>query len=81
MTYEASLVSKNNPPAQPCLVTGYPALRSRVEFQQGGRVANKEDWNKLLMEAKMTQSNDCQDVINFITQWAGGTSNPGYSFQ
>lgn len=32
---------------------GYPVLRSKVEFSTAGRAANKEDWNKFLMAAKV----------------------------
>lgn len=33
--------------------TGYPVLRNKVEFSTAGRAANKEDWNKFLMAAKV----------------------------
>lgn len=32
---------------------GYPVLRNKVEFSTAGRAANKEDWNKFLMAAKV----------------------------
>ena len=35
-------------------VTGYPVLRNKLEFKRPGRVANKDDWNKLLMATKVS---------------------------
>lgn len=32
---------------------GYPVLRNKVELSAAGRAANKEDWNKFLMAAKV----------------------------
>ncbi len=37
----------------PCVTTGYPVLRHKVEFKRGGRCANKEDWNKFIMATKV----------------------------
>ena len=37
----------------PCVITGYPVLRHKVEFKRGGRSANKEDWNKFIMATKV----------------------------
>ena len=58
MTYEASLVSGSGQ-SQPCVVTGYPVLGSRIEFARG-RLANQEDWNKLVMAAKMVSDPNIQ---------------------
>ncbi|CAG0880914.1 unnamed protein product [Cyprideis torosa] len=74
MAYEASLVSPNEPPCPPCLVTGYPVLRNKVEFSGGEKMfANKEDWNKVLMEAKMSHSGDCQDMLKFLGKCYGAS--------
>lgn len=35
---------------------GYPVLRAKVEFKSPNKLANKEDWNKLLMAAKVNGS-------------------------
>ncbi|XP_014675210.1 PREDICTED: intraflagellar transport protein 172 homolog [Priapulus caudatus] len=81
-TYEASLVAASTGiHALPCVITGYPVLRNKLEFKQSGRAANKDDWNKFLMATKMSHSPDCQDVLRFIGQWCGSTPNPSYSFQ
>lgn len=33
--------------------SGYPVLKSPMEFKSPGKVANKDDWNKLIMAAKV----------------------------
>ncbi|XP_067120573.1 intraflagellar transport protein 172 homolog [Centruroides vittatus] len=82
MTYEASLIAANTGNASPpCVITGYPVLRNKLEFRKPGKAANKEDWNKFLMAAKMSHSAECQDVLKFITLWCGGAPSMGYSFQ
>ncbi|XP_077566022.1 intraflagellar transport protein 172 homolog [Stigmatopora nigra] len=80
-TYEASLVDANSGLHSPaCILTGYPALKSKVEFSSTGKVANKEDWNKFLMATKTSHSPECQDVLKFISQWCGGLPASGFSF-
>ncbi|KAF7235879.1 hypothetical protein EYD10_17309 [Varanus komodoensis] len=81
-TYEASLVAANTGVrALPCLITGYPVLRNKVEFKRPGKEANKDSWNKFLMAAKMSHSPPCQEVLKFISQWCGGLPSTSFSFQ
>ncbi|TRY86956.1 hypothetical protein DNTS_000647 [Danionella cerebrum] len=81
-TYEASLVAVSTGiRSLPCVITGYPVLRNKIEFKRAGMAANKDDWNKFLMATKTTHSPECQDVLKFITQWCGGLPSAGYSFQ
>jgi len=42
-----------------CILTGYPVLGNKIEFARG-MVANKEEWNKFVMTAKMVSDNDLQ---------------------
>ncbi|XP_046877770.1 LOW QUALITY PROTEIN: intraflagellar transport protein 172 homolog [Hypomesus transpacificus] len=80
-TYEASLLAANTGiRSLPCIITGYPVLRNKMEFKAPGKVANKEDWNKFLMATKTTHSPECQDVLKFISQWCGGLPASGFSF-
>ena len=81
MTYEASLIAAgSHTMSQACVVTGYPVLNSRIEFARG-MMANKEDWNKLVMAAKMVSDPNIQDVLKFISNWCGlGGTGPNYSF-
>ena len=37
----------------PPIPTGYPVLRNKVEFKRSGFVANKDDWNRFMMIAKV----------------------------
>nr|XP_032825685.1 intraflagellar transport protein 172 homolog [Petromyzon marinus] len=81
-TYEASLVaSGTGVRALPCLITGYPVLRNKVDFKQPGKTANKDDWNRFLMAVKTSHSPECQDVIKFLGQWCGGAPSASFSFQ
>ena len=53
--------------SQPCILTGYPVLGNKIEFARG-MVANKEEWNKFVMTAKMVSDNDLQ-VRRFETEF------------
>ncbi|MGH0145775.1 UNVERIFIED_CONTAM: hypothetical protein FKN15_006901 [Acipenser sinensis] len=54
-TYEASLMAVNTGiRSLPCLITGYPVLRNKVDFKRPGKAVNKDDWNKFLMAVKTT---------------------------
>ncbi|XP_037837544.1 intraflagellar transport protein 172 homolog [Kryptolebias marmoratus] len=80
-TYEASLVAAGTGlRSLPCVLTGYPVLRNKIEFSSAGKQANKEDWNKFLMATKTTHSPECQDVLKFISQWCSGLPASGFSF-
>ncbi|XP_078205746.1 intraflagellar transport protein 172 homolog isoform X6 [Callithrix jacchus] len=80
--YEASLVAASTGvPALPCLITGYPILRNKIEFKRPGKAANKDNWNKFLMAIKTSHSPVCQDVLKFISQWCGGLPSTSFSFQ
>ncbi|XP_053736543.1 intraflagellar transport protein 172 homolog [Synchiropus splendidus] len=80
-TYEASLVAASTGlRSLPCVLTGYPVLRNKLEFSAVGKAANKEDWNRFLMATKTSHSPECQDVLDFISQWCGGLPSSGFSF-
>ncbi|KAL4649200.1 hypothetical protein GN956_G7681 [Arapaima gigas] len=80
-TYEASLVAPSTGiRSLPCVITGYPVLRNKIEFKRPGKAANKDDWNKFLMATKTTHSPECQDVLKFMSQWCGGLPSAGFSF-
>ncbi|XP_027053913.1 intraflagellar transport protein 172 homolog [Pocillopora damicornis] len=80
-TYEACLVAVNTGiTSPPCVITGYPVLRNKIEFKRPGKAANKEDWNKFIMATKVSHSPECQDVLRFLGNWCGAPQNPSYSF-
>ncbi|KAM6180361.1 LOW QUALITY PROTEIN: intraflagellar transport protein 172 homolog [Erethizon dorsatum] len=81
-TYEASLVAASTGVRTlPCLITGYPILRNKIEFKRPGKAADKDNWNKFLMAIKMSHSPVCQDVLKFISQRCGGLPSASFSFQ
>jgi len=82
MTYEASLTTANTGTTYPaCVITGYPVLGGKIEFARG-MMANKEDWNKFIMTAKMVSDPEIQDVVKFISSWCGlGGAAPSFSFK
>ncbi|XP_063770977.1 intraflagellar transport protein 172 homolog isoform X3 [Pseudophryne corroboree] len=81
-TYEASLIAVSSGiHSLPCLLTGYPVLRNKIDFKQPGKATNKEDWNTFLMAIKTSHSPECQDVLKFISRWCGGLPNTSFSFQ
>ena len=54
-TYVASLHSPHTDvQSLPCVVTGYPVLRNRIDFKTACRTANKDDWNTLVMAMKVS---------------------------
>lgn len=73
-------------PYPACIVTGYPVLglgpgatTAAVQFKRPGCAANKEDWNKLTMAAKMDPTNTAlADILKFIGNWCGAV--PNFSF-
>ncbi|KAI8818942.1 uncharacterized protein EV422DRAFT_125936 [Fimicolochytrium jonesii] len=50
---------------EPCVVTGYPVLRSKLKCSSCTRPANKEDWNKFVMAERMCP-------------WCGTSQSPQY---
>lgn len=81
--YEASLINGDNTRCLPCLVTGYPvaAKHKMIEFESGKYVANKEDWNKLLMIAKVLDDQKLRELLQFIGTLCGNMNIVKFSFQ
>ena len=84
-TFEASLAAAGTGTlSPPCIITGYPVLQGGnvIEFAKEGCLANKEEWNKFVMTAKMVSDNEIQDVVKFISNWCGmGGATPSFSFK
>eukprot|EP01137_Pigoraptor_chileana_P037243 Opistho-2@34026 len=67
--YEASLVCHNcKTRYEPCIVTGYPVLRSRVQCKSCNRAANKDDWNKFVMSER-------------VCPWCNDTQSPSFAIK
>ncbi|KAJ6223282.1 hypothetical protein RDWZM_001827 [Blomia tropicalis] len=80
--YEASLINSDGSRCLPCLATGYPVIRHKaIEFKSGKYAANKEDWNKLLMLAKITENVHLRQVLHFIGRLCGNNTIVKFSFQ
>lgn len=78
--YEASLFDVNSGQAAlPCAITGYPVIQNKMVFKQPGISANKEDWNKFYMAAKVSHSAELQDVLMFISHWCQLSQDLSYS--
>ncbi|KAG8254551.1 hypothetical protein J6590_091436 [Homalodisca vitripennis] len=82
--YPSALIGPDSAatPLSPCIVSGYPVFgvpSQTVAFKRPGCVANRDDWNKLTMAAKLAPTNtDLQDVLGFISEWCGAL--PNFSF-
>ncbi|XP_039273606.2 intraflagellar transport protein 172 homolog [Styela clava] len=71
-TYVANLIAHTtNMKSLPCIISGYPVLRNKVEFKVKGKSANAEDWQKFNMAAKISPSYEIHDVLTFIQQYCG----------
>lgn len=74
--YEACLTNwkrPSDPPAQACVVTGYPILKQAVKFPSNGKEANREDWNRYLVATKRWPDNgQLTEVLTFLEKWCGG---------
>lgn len=81
-SYEASLINRDGSQCLPCIVTGYPVVKSKLmELKSGQYAANKDDWNKLLMLTKVSSSQDLKDILLFIGKLCGNASVARFSFQ
>lgn len=80
-TYEASLVAAGTGVhSLPCVLTGYPVLRNKIELRPG-REVKKDVWYKFMMAVKTSHSPAGQDVIEFLRRWCGGLPSTSFSFQ
>lgn len=79
--YVGSLTSPSNDgaPLQQCMITGYPVRGPVVKFEETNRVADRDDWNKLVNTARQAPSDSpLNDILVFLQEWCG--TAPKYSF-
>lgn len=79
--YVGSLTSpiSSGAPLQPCAVTGYPVRGPIMRFEESSRVADRDDWNKLVNTARQaTPDSPINDILRFLQEWCGMA--PKYSF-
>lgn len=79
--YLGSLTSHASraPTLQECVLTGSPVRGASIQFDSAKRVANRDDWNKLMSVARQSpQESQLNDVLGFIKEWCGVI--PSYTF-
>ena len=80
-TYIGSLTNSSDKsnPLQECTLTGYPIRGPVVRFEGTNRVADREDWNKLVNTARQAAPDSpLNDILVFVQEWCGAI--PNYSF-
>lgn len=66
--YESSLGVND----EACVVSGYPISKKQpIVFQRSSRMANRDVWSKLTVQAKMASHTNVPDVIEFVEKWCG----------
>lgn len=79
--YVGSLTSPTNPGSslQQCVITGYPVRGPVVRFEESNRVAERDDWTKLINTARQASPDSpLNDILVFLQEWCGAV--PKYSF-
>ncbi|XP_071580277.1 intraflagellar transport protein 172 homolog isoform X2 [Temnothorax nylanderi] len=79
--YVGSLTSPTNSSAllQQCVITGYPVRGPVVRFEETNRVADRDDWTKLINTARQAPPDSpLNDILVFLQDWCG--TAPKYSF-
>lgn len=79
--YIGSLTSPTNDsnPLEECVITGAPIRGSVVRFDETGRAADRNDWNKMLNAARQAATESpINDILVFIQEWCGVV--PSYTF-
>jgi len=79
--YVGSLTSSTSSgmPLQQCTITGYPVRGPVIKFEETGRVADRDDWTKLVHTARQTSlDSPLNDILVFLQKWCG--TAPKYSF-
>lgn len=79
--YVGSLTSPTNSgmPLQQCVITGYPVRGPVVRFEETNRVADRDDWTKLINTARQAPPDSpLNDILVFLQDWCG--TIPKYTF-
>ncbi|XP_018399953.1 PREDICTED: intraflagellar transport protein 172 homolog [Cyphomyrmex costatus] len=79
--YVGSLTSPTNSgaPLQQCVITGYPMRGPVIRFEETNRVADRDDWTKLINTARQAPPDSpLNDILVFLQDWCG--TAPKYSF-
>ncbi|EFN81491.1 Intraflagellar transport protein 172-like protein [Harpegnathos saltator] len=79
--YVGSLTSPTNTgmTLQQCVITGYPVCGPVTKFEESNRVADRDDWTKLVNTARQAPTDSpLNDILVFLQEWCG--TAPKYSF-
>lgn len=79
--YVGSLTSPANSGTllQQCVITGYPVRGPVIKFEETNRVADRDDWTKLIHTARQAPlDSPLNDILVFLQEWCG--TAPKYSF-
>ncbi|XP_011866841.1 PREDICTED: intraflagellar transport protein 172 homolog [Vollenhovia emeryi] len=79
--YVGSVTSPANSgaPLQQCVITGYPVRGPVIRFDETSRVADRDDWTKLMNTARQASPDSpLNDILVFLQDWCG--TAPKYSF-
>lgn len=79
--YVGSLTSPTNSgvPLQQCAITGYPLRGPVIRFEETNRVADRDDWTKLINTARQAPTDSpLNDILAFLQDWCG--TAPKHSF-
>lgn len=79
--YVGSLTSPTNSsaPLQQCVITGYPVRGPVIRFEETNRVADRDDWTKLINTARQAPPDSpLNDILVFLQDWCG--TAPKYTF-
>ncbi|XP_026827198.1 intraflagellar transport protein 172 homolog isoform X2 [Ooceraea biroi] len=72
--YVGSLTSPTNSGTllQQCVITGYPVRGPVVKFEETNRVADRDDWTKLVHTARQAPlDSPLNDILVFLQEWCG----------
>ncbi|XP_076232501.1 intraflagellar transport protein Oseg2 [Calliopsis andreniformis] len=64
---------------QACILTGFPIRGPVIRFTKGERIADRDDWTKLMNVARqVSQDSVLNDILAFVQEWCGPVLS--YSF-
>lgn len=79
--YVGSLISpiSTGAPLQQCVITSYPVRGPVIRFEETNRVADRDDWTKLVNTARQASPDSpLNDILVFLQEWCGTV--PKYTF-
>ncbi|XP_025413024.1 intraflagellar transport protein 172 homolog isoform X3 [Sipha flava] len=72
--YPSNLTSPDGGMYPVCIISGWPVIDSKKSYSvtfENGRMANKDDWTKVMTVSKTVQSSAVKQTLEFIAKWCG----------